>query len=318
MPSHNTMPAQVICAGILVADLFVPPLPALPAAGQLLATEDFLIDSGGCAANTSTTLARLGVPTCVVGKVGDDIFGTFIEQDLARKGVVTSGITRSPNYGTSKTVILPVVGEDRRFVHTSGANADFQAHDIERAQVAAAQVFYLGGYLVLPGLDQHALSDLLRFAREQHTHTVLDVVIPADDSSASLAALEYILPYVDFFMPNDEEAERLTGESDPYRQAQRLLNAGCGTVIITMGARGVLLVDRQAALELPAFPVQVVDSSGAGDAFAAGFIVGVLEGWSGRELLRFAGALGASACTRLGCTTGVFSRSEAEAFLREV
>src|SRR5262249_46385851 len=114
-------PPFVLCAGILVADLFVPPLTALPEAGQLISTDDFLIDSGGCAANTSTTLARLGVKAKVAGKVGTDTYGSFIMQDLASKGVETAGISTSHRRGTSKTVILPVIGEDRRFIHTFGA-----------------------------------------------------------------------------------------------------------------------------------------------------------------------------------------------------
>ena len=307
---------QVVCAGILVADLFVPPLPALPAAGQLLATEDFLVDSGGCAANTSASLARLGVRTHVAGKVGGDIFGTFVLQDLERKGVDISGISRSNAFGTSKTVILPVTGDDRRFIHTFGANSDFRVGDIDPANLETARVFYVGGYLVLPEMRPDELATMLRAARERGVRTVLDVVVPAGDAADSLRQLAQVLPYVDVFMPNDEEAHRLTGEDDPRRQAQALLNLGCGAVVITMGGRGTLVMDRQQTIEAPSFAVEVVDSSGAGDAFAAGFILGLLEGWSLPDTLRFASAIGASSCTRLGCTPGVFTREQAQAFLQ--
>jgi sugar/nucleoside kinase (ribokinase family) len=309
-------PPQVVCAGILVADLFVPPLPALPSAGQLLATDDFLVDSGGCAANTSTSLARLGVLSHVAGKVGDDIFGSFVLQDLARKGVDIAGISRSSVFGTSKTVILPVRGDDRRFIHTFGANADFRVGDIDLAQVESARIFYVGGYLVLPELRPDELAEVLHSARERGTRTVLDVVVPAGDAAAAMRQLEEVLPFVDAFMPNDEEAHRPTGEDDPRRQAQALLDAGCGTVAITMGGRGTLVMDRQQFIAAPAFQVQVVDSSGAGDAFAAGFIFGLLQGWSMPDTLRYASAIGASSCTRLGCTPGVFTREQAQTFLQ--
>src|SRR5437016_5058656 len=108
-------------------------MPALPKAGELRATDDFLIDSGGCAANTATCLAKLGVTTVVTGKVGSDLFGEFIARDLSRKGVDTRGLQRSAAQGTSKTVVLTVTGEDRRFVHTFGANAEFRVEDIEPA-----------------------------------------------------------------------------------------------------------------------------------------------------------------------------------------
>jgi sugar/nucleoside kinase (ribokinase family) len=307
---------SVVCAGILVADLFVPPLPRLPSPGELLLVEDFLLDTGGCAANTATCLARLGVRVSVSGKVGNDSFGDFIEQDLRRKGVEITGVKRSTTYGTSKTVILPVAGADRRFIHTIGANADFTAHDIDRALLARAQVFYLGGYFVLPQLKQAELAEAFRFARAQGACTVLDVVAPASDSAASLEGLLEILPHVDVFMPNDEEARALTGETEPRRQAERFLAAGCGTAIITRGAQGTLLMSTQQTIEAPAPQMATVDQSGAGDAFAAGYITGLLDGWSAAEALSFASVLGASACTRLGCTPGAFTRAQAESYLQ--
>jgi sugar/nucleoside kinase (ribokinase family) len=307
----------VLCAGILVADLFVPPLVALPEAGQLVATEDFLIDSGGCAANTSTTLARLGIQARVTGKVGADSYGAFITQDLARKGVETSGISTSHRFGTSKTVILPVIGEDRRFIHTFGANADFGAADIDREALAEAGVFYLGGYMVLPDLAHDDLAALFQLARSHGVRTALDVVVPAGDGSASLRDLERVLPFVDVFLPNDEEAEHLTGEEEPRHQAEAFLRAGCATVVITRGEHGALLMDQTHVIEAPAFDVTLVDSSGAGDAFAGGFIAGMMMGLDRAETVRFASAIGASCCTSLGCTTGVFTREQAEAFLRE-
>jgi sugar/nucleoside kinase (ribokinase family) len=308
-------PRPILCAGILVADIFVPPLPALPEAGQLLATDDFLIDTGGCAANVATGLARLGAATAVAGKVGQDAFGEFIVQDLASKGIDTSHITRSSVTGSSKTVILPVVGQDRRFIHTFGANAEFSVSEIAGSLSAATRILYLGGYLILPGVQRDALADLLRRVKERGIVTVLDVAVPRG-GDASMAALDPILPHVDYFLPNDEEAEALTGESEPSRQAERFLAAGCKTAIITRGDRGTLLVDAERALRAPVFPIDYVDGSGAGDAFAAGFLLGLHERWSAVETLRFASAVGASACRRLGCTTGVFTRAEAEAFLR--
>src|SRR5437870_4607354 len=94
-------PPPILCAGILVADIFVPPLAALPEAGQLLATDDFLIDTGGCAANVAVGLARLGTATAVAGKVGKDAFGDFIVHELAGKGIDTSHVGRSAFAGTS-------------------------------------------------------------------------------------------------------------------------------------------------------------------------------------------------------------------------
>jgi sugar/nucleoside kinase (ribokinase family) len=305
---------EVVCAGILVADIFVPPLARLPMAGELLATDDFWIDSGGCAANTATCLLKLGVPTCVVGKVGRDSFGDFVERDLTAKGVNTQAIARSDSAGTSKTVILPVKGEDRRYIHTFGANSEFRVSDIPRDLVARARVLYVGGYMVLPGFEPEALRDLLAFAQQNHVLTVLDVAVP--EGVNDLLPLQALLPYVDYFTPNDHEAHLLTGQSDPVQQARCLLQAGCSTVIITQGERGVLLLNAEEQLALPAFSFELVDGSGAGDAFSAGLIAGLLQNRPLSECLRLASAIGGSACTRLGCTPGAFALSEADAYLQ--
>src|SRR5262249_19475376 len=141
--------------------------------------------------------------------------------------------------------------------------------------------------------------------------------VPADHPMLSMSALSDVLPFVDFFVPNKAEARALAAETEPRQQAERFLEAGCGTVIVTMGGDGTLLMNARETLQAPVYPVECVDGSGSGDAFAAGWIAAVLEGWSMPEALRFASAIGASACTRLGCTTGVFDRAQAEAFLRK-
>jgi sugar/nucleoside kinase (ribokinase family) len=308
--------APALCVGILVADVIVPPLERLPTTGELIATDDFLVQPGGCAANCAIALQRLGVPAAVCGRVGDDLFGTFVEADLAARGIDTSLVVRAPGYGTSKTVIIPVVGEDRRFIHTFGANAAMSAEDIAPAALRAADVLYVGGYLVLPSLRQDELAERFRLARDSGTTIVLDVVVPVDQA-VSLDDVRELLPLVDYFLPNEDEARALTGESDPSRQSEQLLACGARTVVIKMGARGAFVRSRAEAFELPAPPVDVVEPSGAGDAFAAGLILGILERWDLKRRMNFACVVGGSACTALGCWAGVFTRDEALAFLQE-
>lgn len=307
-------PSRILCAGILVADLFVPPLAALPEAGQLLATDDFLLTTGGCAANVAVGLSRLGTTAAVVGPVGPDFFGGFVADELAAQGVDTSRIVRIPDTGTSKTVVLPVVGQDRRFIHTFGANARLTADHIAAAIDADTRILYVGGYLILPAIDGPSLGAVLRDARARGIVTVLDVVVPSG-AAVPADALSAVLPHVDLFLPNDEEAAALTGQSDPRRQADAFLALGCGAAVVTQGAHGTLWAERDRLLEAPVYPVDYVDGSGSGDAFAAGVLTGLLEGWDAERTLRFASAIGGSACTRLGCTAGVFTRAEADAFV---
>ena len=304
---------RVLCAGILVADLVIPPLPALPEPGELAASDDFLLAPGGCAANVAISLAKLGVTSAVAGCVGADAFGDFLQRELRGLGVDVRGLRESADRGTSKTVILPVAGEDRRFVHSFGANAEFTPDDIDRSVLAGCDIFYLGGYLVLPAMSAPALAHLCAEARAAGARTVLDVVVPRG-AAVSLESMREVLPFVDFFVPNEDEARALTGEADPHRQAARLVEAGSGTAIVTRGTAGAVLRSRDELLEVPAPAVASIDQSGAGDAFSAGLIAGVLAGWDAARSLRFASVVGASATTALGCTAGVFSRAQAETF----
>lgn len=308
---------MVLCAGILIADLFVPPLERLPEAGELVATDDFLVQPGGCAANTAICLRRLGLPASVIGCVGDDPFGALVVRDLEARGVETGRVRRVTEHGTSKTVIVPVVGEDRRFIHMFGANAALHADDLADEALAAADALYLGGYLVLPEMRQDELAERLRHARERGVKTVLDVAVPAGHPELTLENVRALLPHADVFVPNDLEARALTGEADPHRQAELLVEAGARTVVVKMGERGAVARRGSDSFDLPAPSVEVVEPSGAGDAFAAGLILGLVEGWDLERSVVFASVLGGSACTALGCYEGVFTRPDAEAFLAE-
>ena len=305
---------RVVCAGIVVADVFVPPLARLPEPGELVATEDFVVETGGCAANTAVALARLGVTTAVVAKVGDDLFGAFVEQELAAAGVDVSAIGRAPGLGTSKTVIVPVRAQDRRYIHTFGANGALAASDIGAALTPLPDILSIGGFLVLPSLRQDELVEQLAAARRAGVRTVLDVVAPAG-RVLSVADVADVLPEVDYFLPNDDEARALTGEIDPRLQAERLLELGAGTVVVTMGERGLLAMSGAETIELPAAHVDVVEPSGAGDAFAAGLICGLLDGFGLRRALELGSVVGASACTHIGCTAGLYTRAQADAHL---
>jgi sugar/nucleoside kinase (ribokinase family) len=303
------MTSRVLCSGILVGDLFVPPLPRLPAAGELLVTDEFLMGAGGCAANVAVVLSKLGVSSRVVGKVGRDSFGDFVTSSLEGFGIDVSFIGRSETMGTAKTVIVPVAAEDRRYIHTVGANADLTGQDFTPGAMTGIDVVYLGGYLVLPGLTTAAVVELFEAAHRAGARTLLDVVLPGD-TQASMDDLRAVLPSVDLFLPNDDEASHLTGEHDPERQAAVFNEAGAETVVITMGGDGLLVRTATDTRRVPARGVDVVDGSGAGDAFAAGLIVGILEGWPLERSLRFASEVGALACTALGCSAGIPDRQQ--------
>jgi sugar/nucleoside kinase (ribokinase family) len=299
----------VVCAGLIIADLFVAPLPSLPGPGELVISDGFLLDAGGCAVNTAVILARLGIRTGLVGKVGDDDYGGWLRRSLAGKQVLVDGVSTAMRTATSQTVILPVDGEDRRYIHVPGANAELGVADIAAA-APGARILAIGGYLALPGLDQDGVADLLGAARTRGTATLLDVVVPRGADNP-VKALRPVLPHVDCFLPNQDEARLVTGYNNPADQAKALLEAGCGSVVVTCGADGAVYADPDRVIRVLPFKVDAVDGSGAGDAFTAGIIVGLIEGWPPERRLRFAAALGGSVCRGLGCTGTVFTAGEA-------
>lgn len=308
------MPMTVVCFGILVADVFLPLLPRMPRAGELVPTEDFLVQPGGCGANTALALARLGIPASAIGMVGDDPFGQMVRAELGRRAVDVTGVRAVSGMGTSKTVIVDIANEDRRYFHTIGANAALGASALDGVQWAPGDILYVGGYLVLPGVEAPGLADRLRAARAAGARTVLDVCVPSG-AAVNFSDMETVLAEVDFFLPNQDEGQALTGAVEPACQAEAFLAAGAATVIITCGHAGALMATPSRQLWAAAPVVDAVDSSGAGDAFAAGFICGLLEGWPDEKSLIFASVVGASACTALGCTAGVFSRAQAENYI---
>lgn len=309
------MAYDCLSVGVLVADHLCAPISHLPRAGELVLSDELPLAIGGCAANAAIDLARLGVSVGVVGCVGDDAFGSFIRQTLGRHGVGVEGLRQIEGVGTSGTLIINVRGEDRRFIHTLGANARLLVEHIDWSSVSQARVLYLGGYLLMPALEPAPLAELFRRARAHGVRTVLDVVLPGPgDHWPKLAPL---LPHTDVFLPNNDEAEVLTGLADPVDQARYFAEHGVATSVITCGHAGTVLWSEAVKARAGTYPVEFVGGTGAGDAFDAGYIAALLQGHGPLDCLRWGSALGASCVRAIGATEGVFSAAEAAAFLRK-
>ncbi len=308
---------KVSCIGILVVDILSSVLPELPRPGQLILVDTIPLSVGGCAANTAISLNKLGISSGVIGKVGKDLFGDFVIDYLNKGRVDTSRITRSDTMDTSKTIALLTATEDRRFIHSFGANADFGIDDIDLEYISQSEAIYVGGYLDLPKLNQASLMKLFKFAKERGIITILDVVV-AHPHPNLIDQCKDIFLYTDFFLPNQDEAALLTGEDSPQAQAEAFLryNPEMG-VAITMGKEGALLRTKDKIIIASSYRIKIVDPSGGGDAFDAGFIHGILEGWDLERTLKFASATGASAVRAMGCTAGVFTQEETLHFMKD-
>ncbi len=276
--------------------------------------DQLVLNIGGGAANTAVDLTRLGVVVSICARVGDDIFGRFATETLVAHGVGVKALRIDPRRPTSQTLIVNVRGEDRRFIHSLGANREFTAADIDEALDPPPRVLHIGYFLILPELDAAGLAERFARARQSGTKTLLDVATPGPGNY--LEPLRTILPHTDVFVPNSDEAELILGERDPVRQALIFHDMGARRVVITLGEHGLISVSDDQRLRLNAYAVDFVDGSGGGDAFDAGYIVGLLENRSELDCLQLASAVGASCVRAVGTTAGVFDREQAEDFLR--
>ncbi len=309
------MAIDCLCTGILFADVVCSPIEGIPAAGKLAPADTMQLSLGGCCANAALDLARLGVSVGAAGCVGNDVFGQFIVDALSRGGVDIAGVDTVDAINTAATMVVNVRGEDRRFISSPGANHRFTVEHIPPNWVQEAKVLYVGGYLMLPGLENERTLEWLRSLRAAGTKTVLDVVYLGGDNCRR--AVELLLPEVDYFLPNDDEAAVLTGLDDPLQQAQAFRDAGAANVVVTQGDGGCLLLGDDVRLRAGVYPIDFVGGTGAGDAFDAGFMMGLLAGEDPAGCIRWAAALGASCCRSLSATDGVFQRQECEEFMAQ-
>ncbi len=299
---------------MIVVDHLTPPMARLPKSGELIAVDGLVLNIGGGAANTAMALSRLGVPASICARVGDDAFGRFAAETLQAAGIACDAVKIDGRRETSQTLILNVKGEDRRFIHSVGANLGFVPSDMDEALAAPPRVLHIGYFLILPELDADGLAARFARVRKSGGQTVLDVVTPGP--GGYVEPLRKVLPHTDVFVPNTDEAALILGETDPLLQARAFHEMGARRVVITRGEHGLVSYSAENRLRMSAYPVDFVDGSGGGDAFNAGYILGLLDKLPEVDCLKLASAVGASCVRAVGTTAGVFSRPEAEEFLR--
>jgi sugar/nucleoside kinase (ribokinase family) len=273
------------------------------------------LHTGGCAINAATALARLAIPVEVIGKVGEDPFADFLMAEMHGRGIGTRGVRRDSTAGTSATMVMVDPDGERRFIHYIGANAHLCLDDVDFDLLSKAAILHVGGSLVLPSMDGEPTAELLRRARSDGIVTFLDTVW--DDTGRWMKLLAPALPFVDYFLPSLPEAQAMTGLRDPDDVASALLDCGPGTVALKMGEEGCLVKTAQGErFRLPAYQVEAIDATGAGDAFVAGFIAGVYLDWSIEETCHLANAVGALCVTGVGASGGTRSLEETIDFMR--
>ncbi len=310
---------DILLTGFLVADIVVADLDKIADPGELvLAPKGIKLSVGGHPANISIDLVKLGYSPkriLLVGTVGDDIFGDFIINTLSSYGILLA-IDKLQYTSTNKNVILVVKGEDRRF-HVEISSSKYLSPDkiIESIDKYKPKLFYLAAGII--DKTDEVIDEVFKEAKRRGCLTFLDLVKPIGKK------WNFIFPafnYVDLFHCNDVEAKDMMQVQDLKLAMMKLLKMGIDTLFVTLGEKGAILANENIIIKQPAFKVKVVDPTGAGDAFCAGVIFKLFELFGERvneiklsresikvlaEILAYAQAVGASACTAPGTTEGV-------------
>jgi sugar/nucleoside kinase (ribokinase family) len=242
---------------------------------------------GGSASIVAAGAARLGLRTVLVAVVGDDALGRAQREALERRDVDTTALVVDPERPTGVTVVLSR-GEDRAMLTALGTIDRLSGELVDRALLTAARHVHVAAYFLQPRLRED-LPDLLRAARQAGATTSLDT--NWDPSGAWDGGLMEVLPLVDVFLPNLAEACAISGEHDADAAAAALARS-VGTVAVKLGPAGAIARAGDESARAAALEIEVVDTTGAGDSFDAGFLTGRLRGWPLQDCLRLACACG--------------------------
>jgi sugar/nucleoside kinase (ribokinase family) len=300
---------RAIAMGVHVLDVLARPVEVIPEGqgGELV--EQIRAAPAGSAGGTAVTLAKLGAEVRSAGAIGDDLLGGLLIELLEERGVDTSLIVRRDDVQTSASVLPIRPNGDRPAFHVIGANATYGPDDVSWQELTAATHLHLGGPEFMGG---EAAAKILSRAREQGVVTSADVL--ADGEPGLLEWIAPALAHLDYLLPNDDQVLGFTGTERIEDGCRALLERGVGCVAATCGADGAVVVDRDQVERVPAFHVDVVDTSGCGDAFSAGFLRGLALGRDLREAATLGCAAAAQVATGLGSDHGDFDLAAADAF----
>ncbi len=298
------MTVKIVVLGSFNADL-VTYLQRLPTPGETVSGERFTTGPGGKGSNQAVAAARLGAQVTFIGRVGQDTLAEIGQSLWRAEGIDTAHVQRDPKLATGVAVIFVDAGGQNEIVVTLGANNAISLADIDGAEATIASADFLLTQLE-SNLD--AVAHALSIARRHHVPTMLNPA-PARPLPADLLA------NVDYLTPNEHEVLLLADQPDIESAAAALLQAGVGTVVVTQGAAGSRWLTRDRGGQVPAYPVEVVDTVGAGDAFCAGLAVALAEGKPIESALAFANAVGAVSATRPGAASSMPTRPDVDALL---
>ena len=301
----------ILVVGSLNADLVVR-VSRFPVPGETISGGDLTTIPGGKGANQAVAAARLGVPTAMLGRVGDDQLGQMLLDNLECNKVDASRVLTG-QYSTGTAVIIVNEEGQNSIVLSPGANGQVTKSDVEKYESDFKNAKYLLLQLEIP-------LDVVICAAQTARKNGLKVLL---NPAPARELPDELLENIDFIVPNESELSLLTGmpvrgTESAIEAARRLQQKGTFKVIVTLGDKGVLYINQEEVIQEPAFLIETVDTTAAGDAFIGGLASSFASGKELRESLRYACACGALACTKFGAQPSLPSAVDVDIFLAGV
>ena len=302
---------RAVTMGVHVLDVLVRPVEAIPEGqgGELV--EQIKVTAAGSAGGTALTLAKLGAEVHSAGAIGSDAVGDMLVGLLADAGVDPSGLLRRSDVQTSASVLPIRADGSRPAFHVVGANATYGADDVDWDALADATHLHLGAPEFMGG---EQAARILSAARERGIVTSADILAPGEQAAQIVDWIGPAFEHLDYLLPNDEQALALGGADELDAACRALLDRGVGCVAATCGAEGAVVTSGEGVERVPAFAIDVADTTGCGDAFSAGFLRGLSLGRERHEAAVLGCAAAALVAQGLGSDHGDFDLEAADAF----
>jgi len=298
--------------GFATLDISGRPVSELPEGGGIAFVDEIHINPAGTATGAAMNAAKLGTNSTFVFCVGDDINGDFMQSRCEKLGLDCSMIQRTNEKQTSTTMLTIRPNGDRPCLHCRGASDYLFVEDTQFDAVCDAKFLHYGGTGFIRAMEDGQGVKLLLHAKSRGLVTTFDLIGPDESTTEKLKTL---LPHVDYFMPSMEEAEIMSGLSDPSDMAKFFMDLGATNCVFKWGPKGSFIKTPDTEFRIPAFKVNVSDTTGCGDSYCGGFIAGLNLGYELEDACRLGTATSGLVASGLGSDAGVVDLESTLAFM---
>lgn len=309
----NTRTYDISVVGLYILDVLGRPVERIPERGNVEFIDEIRLTVAGTAGGTVVDFAKLGRKCLAVGAVGQDEKADFVIMEMEKYGIDCAAMQRLDGVPTSATILNVRPNGDRPALHMRGASDHFTVDATMLERVLDARFVHLGGTGLLAKMDGAPSLDLLKAAKAAGCKTSFDLIATSPDT---IDIVKPLLPHIDYFMPSIEEARDLSGLHDAEDNARFFLDNGVGCCALTMGEEGSLIATGDTRIKISPYRIDVVDTTGCGDAYSAGFVTGVCLGHDLEECGHLATASASLVASGLGSDAGIVSLDQTLAAMR--